>query len=384
MKEIYLYGEVGYDITVKSVKDQLSDAEGQDVKLCMYSAGGSFFEGIAIYNAIKSYEGNVVGVVEGLAASMMTYIMLACSKIEVMDGSYLMIHNPMNGNYGDYESMKKNAEMLEKLRDDMALAYAEKTGRDLDEIMNDMSAETWLSAAEALEYGLIDEVIEGNIESVAAKVDIPEAIRKNLPDKVKAIITKTNNTTMDEKIIQALGLEAGSDVKAVLESVASLKGKNDALTNELNSEKELRQGVEAKLNEAEASLKAFETERLELSVAKELDSVLNEANVSMLSEERETSLKARVKAYLSETDETRSTQMQEDAVLFAKAYGVANKGDLNAGGSKRKDFSGETTEEQEAQIIAKTNELIKAKGIKNIQAQEYYNLTIQAKKELGI
>ncbi len=111
-----------------------------------------------IYNTLKKYQGKVTAYIEGIAASMGSVIPLAADEVIMSENSLLMIHNAWGKTMGEAGDMRKTAELLDKLSDEIANVYEKKTGLNLGTIKEMMNQETWFNAEEALEYGFIDRV----------------------------------------------------------------------------------------------------------------------------------------------------------------------------------------------------------------------------------
>ncbi len=145
------YGD-GTGMTPKIVSGILRKSKGA-INVNINSAGGDFFDGVAIYNLLKEYEGEVNIRVVGLAASAASIIAMAGDNVEIAESGFLMIHNAWTLAIGNKDDMKEVAAMLGKFDESMAKVYAASTGIDEKEIKKMMAAETWLSGAEAVEMG---------------------------------------------------------------------------------------------------------------------------------------------------------------------------------------------------------------------------------------
>jgi ATP-dependent Clp protease protease subunit len=116
------------------------------------SVGGSAFGGIALYNALKSHPAKVTATVEGLAASAASLVALAGETV-MGRGSMMMIHPPLTIAMGNAAELRKTADVLDKVQAGLAAIYVEKTGKPLDEINAMISAETWMTADDAIAAG---------------------------------------------------------------------------------------------------------------------------------------------------------------------------------------------------------------------------------------
>jgi ATP-dependent Clp protease protease subunit len=158
--EIVIYDEIGaFGIAAKRFLDELK-ALGPVAELTVRinSPGGSVFEGVAIYNALKRHDAAITVWVDGIAASIASMIAMAGDEVVMPENSMLMLHDPSGLVMGTSTDMRAMADALDRMKAGMVAAYRDKSGRDETEIDALMAAETWLSAHEALELGLADGV----------------------------------------------------------------------------------------------------------------------------------------------------------------------------------------------------------------------------------
>lgn len=141
------------------IRDALKEANGSDIDIFINSGGGSVFAGSEIYSMIQRYKGNVVIHVTGLAASAASVI--ACAgKCLMAPTAQMMVHNVSSYANGDYKNFDKMSEILKKANEAIAAAYVQKSGMSIQDALELMDVETWLTAKDALEYGLIDGIEE--------------------------------------------------------------------------------------------------------------------------------------------------------------------------------------------------------------------------------
>lgn len=162
MKRIAIEGIIGWDVMAVDVRKALEEANGEEVDLLINSPGGSIFEGIAIFNAIRDFrrDGGIVAArVVGLGASMSSYIPMAADKVIVEDNAVWMIHNPWSLVAGDQNDLRAEADVLDGLSNVLAAAYEKKTGKDRQEIRGMMDKETWLYGEGIVEAGFADELV---------------------------------------------------------------------------------------------------------------------------------------------------------------------------------------------------------------------------------
>ncbi len=131
-----------------------------EIRLHINSPGGEVFEGIAIMNLLRGHSARVVAVVDGIAASAASF--LACSADEVVMGrnSQLMIHDAWGLCVGNARDMRALGDTLDKISDNIAAVYSQKTGQSVPTCREWMLAESWYTADEAVTAGLADRVDE--------------------------------------------------------------------------------------------------------------------------------------------------------------------------------------------------------------------------------
>lgn len=157
--EIFIYDTIGQDwfgggITAQSVIEALDELGGKRATVRINSPGGVADEGIAIYNALKRYEGGVDTIVDSLAASAASVIALAGESRVTAKGARWMIHRAMTISVGNANDMRKNADVLDTYDKSLVEIYSEYMGKSEDEILDLLSAETWYRADEAISAGL--------------------------------------------------------------------------------------------------------------------------------------------------------------------------------------------------------------------------------------
>lgn len=153
------YRWFGWDCTCpKHVRNALNNlAAGEKFEVKINSGGGSVFAGKEIYTILRGRD-DVTIEIESLAGSAASVIAMA-GHCEMSPVATLMIHNvSIYGAGGDYHDMDKYSEILQNENETLAYAYAEKTGKKIDEILEMMDRETWINAQQALEYGFIDAI----------------------------------------------------------------------------------------------------------------------------------------------------------------------------------------------------------------------------------
>ena len=162
---IFLSDEVN-DVTASLVVAQLLFLESQDpdkdIVLYINSPGGSITAGMAIYDTMNYIKCDVSTVCIGMAASMGAFLLAAGAKGKrlALPNSEIMIHQPLGGMQGQASDIKIHADRIIKMRRTLNEILAKQTGKSVEQIERDTERDNFLSALEAKEYGLIDEVID--------------------------------------------------------------------------------------------------------------------------------------------------------------------------------------------------------------------------------
>ncbi|AYW45589.1 ATP-dependent Clp endopeptidase proteolytic subunit ClpP [Tetragenococcus koreensis] len=161
---IMLSGEVTDDLA-NSIISQLLFLDAQDSEKDIYlyinSPGGSVTAGFAIYDTINFVKADVQTIVLGMAASMGSFLLTAGTKGKrfALPNAEILIHQPLGGAQGQATEIEIAARHILKTRDRLNEILAERTGQSLDVIKRDTDRDNYMTAEEAKEYGLIDEIM---------------------------------------------------------------------------------------------------------------------------------------------------------------------------------------------------------------------------------
>lgn len=160
---IILCGEID-DINSNTIVAQLlylDSINNNDISLYINSPGGSVTAGMAIYDTINFIKSDVSTICIGMAASMGAFLLSSGTKGKryCLPNSEVMIHQPLGGAQGQATEIKIAAERILKLKEKLNKMLAKNTGKDLKTIENDTERDYFLSAKEALDYGLIDKIL---------------------------------------------------------------------------------------------------------------------------------------------------------------------------------------------------------------------------------
>lgn len=162
---IFLGGTIDDDVANTVVAQLLFlEMEDPDADICLYinSPGGSVTAGMAIYDTMQYIKPQVRTVCIGMAASMGAFLLMAGQKGKrcALPNSEVMIHQPLGGAQGQATDVAIHAEWLIRTKEKMTRMKAEMTGQDIEVIRRDLERDHFLTAEEALSYGIIDEIIE--------------------------------------------------------------------------------------------------------------------------------------------------------------------------------------------------------------------------------
>ena len=162
---IIFLGEEVNDVTASLIVAQLlfleSEDPDKDIYLYINSPGGSITSGMAIYDTMQYIKPQVSTICIGMAASMGSFLLNAGEKGKrfALPNSEILIHQPLGGFQGQPTDIDIHAKRIMKTKDTLNRIYSERTGQPIEKIQHDVERDYFMSAQEAMEYGLIDEVI---------------------------------------------------------------------------------------------------------------------------------------------------------------------------------------------------------------------------------
>ena len=134
----------------------------KDINIYINSPGGSVTAGMAIYDTIRYIKPEVSTICVGMAASMGAFLLAAGTKGKryALPNAEIMIHQPLGGVRGQAEDIKIHAEWIMRTREKLNRILSENTGQPLEKVTEDTDRDNFMSAEEAMEYGIVDKVIE--------------------------------------------------------------------------------------------------------------------------------------------------------------------------------------------------------------------------------
>lgn len=180
--EVSIFQEIGsWGITAEAfIEDFKAVKDRASIKVYLNSPGGSVFDGLAIYNMLSSVKEKLTIEVMGLAASIASVIFLAGGERIIDDGGFVVIHNPFMSTVGGSEELRKSADTLDKIREQLVNIYEANLNLPREEIEKMLDEETWLNADECLQYGFATS-IDKQTKAAAALYNLESRGFKKLP-----------------------------------------------------------------------------------------------------------------------------------------------------------------------------------------------------------
>ncbi|MBQ0050036.1 MAG: ATP-dependent Clp endopeptidase proteolytic subunit ClpP [Bacteroidales bacterium] len=165
MDRIIFLGTQIDDYTANTLQAQLlyldSADPGKDISIYINSPGGSVYAGLGIYDTMQFVQSDVATICTGMAASMAAVLLVAGQegKRSALTHSRVMIHQPMGGAQGQASDIEITAREIQKLKQELYTIIANHAHADYDKVWADSDRDYWMTANEALEYGMIDRVL---------------------------------------------------------------------------------------------------------------------------------------------------------------------------------------------------------------------------------
>lgn len=166
MDRIIFLGTQIDDYTANVIQAQLlyldSADPGKDVSIYINSPGGSVYAGLGIYDTMQIIQSNVATICTGMAASMAAVLLVAGEKGKrsALKHSRVMIHQPLGGVQGQASDIEITAREILKLKDELYTIIADHSCQPFEKVQKDSDRDYWMTSAEALNYGMIDQVLE--------------------------------------------------------------------------------------------------------------------------------------------------------------------------------------------------------------------------------
>mgnify|MGYP000866181722 FL=1 len=234
--DVYIYGEIGAwgDVGAKEFADRISALDVDRLNVYINSVGGAAWDGLAIMNALRRHKATVYATVDALAASAASVITMGADHITMNRGSEMMVHDASGLCVGNAADMREIADVLDKLCDSYADAYAARAGGDREHWRGVMRAETWYTAEEAVLAGLADEWVDAPAAAASATAfdlsgfryqgrahapaptTLPASEPGEPPTRKETAGMNDNTPGLVEEIRQRLGLTDAADDSAIL------------------------------------------------------------------------------------------------------------------------------------------------------------------------
>lgn len=289
--EILIYDDIGTGFWTEGVTAQgflrelraLGRIDSLDIRI--NSNGGSVFDGVAIYNALRQHPARKVVHVDGIAASIASIIAMAGDEIRMGEGAWMMIHDPAGLAMGGADEMRATADLLDQIKDQLIGIYATRTGLADADIAEMMAAETWMDAASAIDKKFADVLSEPVRMAAHAAMDRFKHVPENLirastpsPAHVPGLVEQQAPTSVKGTVMPTT-LKQLQDRAA--EHQAAALGIQERVTNEA------RAATATELAAMEAHLQEVESAKAEIEVLNRLEAAdvwLNKTGVGRKTE----------------------------------------------------------------------------------------------------
>ena len=228
MKTMYLSGIVGLDITADDIRTQMNGASKEKWQIIVNSPGGFVIDAFEIFNIFSTYNGEIEFVINGMAASAMSYIIMSGDKISAFKNSIFMAHRAQAIGIGDADEIQREADIARAMDNVLSEAYSKKMKKPKEEILSEMKNEIWLIGWEALtNAGIIDNVIDS-----ADEINIPDEEKKQEIMFTDSELAKCGEPEKKKKA-QLKILECQNRMSRDVERISRNKNKAAALLQDL-------------------------------------------------------------------------------------------------------------------------------------------------------
>ena len=192
----------GDGVTARRVAAALRAIGDNEVTVDLNSPGGDFFEGVAIYNALRAHPQKVTVRILGLAASAASVIAMAGDDVQIGKAGFVMVHNAWVLAMGNRHDMAEAARTLEPFDDAMASVYAERAGVEKPKAAEWMDNETWFNGEQAVAEGLADGYLPADaVSEDKAKAEAMQPV--NATRRVDALLAKTGLPRSERRALLA-------------------------------------------------------------------------------------------------------------------------------------------------------------------------------------
>lgn len=326
-------------VTAKDVLAKVDSApDAKTINVRINSGGGDVWQGWAIYNTLNTHKARKVISIDGMAASMASAIAMTGDEIIMPSNAMMMIHNPRGSAFGEEHELRNRADLLAKVRQNLAEAYAARTNQPIANVIKAMAATTWMTADEAKTLGYATKVTPAKkiaaFWDLAHSEQVPEAVRQlqasqdnhhDIEEAVRAELDRTSPgasgaTPPKEKTMKfaalfaILGLSAEASEDSALAAVTALKGDADVgkkLRGLTGKDGDAAIGTVSAWKEQAEKVPALESAAIETKVNADkgaLTALIEKARVDKkLTKDGADKLQARVEAGFKAKDEMRAS-----------------------------------------------------------------------------
>ena len=240
--EIRIDGEIGFwGITARQFIRELKEIDASTIHVRINSPGGDVWQGTAMYNALKNHKAQIIVHIDAIALSMGSVIAMAGDHIYMAANSFMMIHDPWMLSMGTGEDLRKAADVLDKHRDVLAKTYADRAGGDVKEFLKLMKAETWFTAEEAKEAGLVDAIEPnktGKKEQAKALAGFDLAAFARVPKSLKKLLKPS---TKNKSFLRLAASASRPPAELRAATLANGRDKGQASNTKQETDKDLEQ-----------------------------------------------------------------------------------------------------------------------------------------------
>ncbi len=217
--EVFIYDVIGagfFENPTKDLVKEISSISTDNILLRINSPGGAVFDGMAIYNGLRTPEAKVTTQIDGLAASIASVVALAGDEVKMLRGTQFMIHKPLMFGGGNATDFREMADLLDQVEGSIVDVY--KAGSDLTDkaIRSAMEAETWYSPEQALDAGFATSIDDAG-DAAENRFDL-SAIFDNVPESLRKVPTVRDI----EATLRSGGLSRSQAERAAVAAMATL------------------------------------------------------------------------------------------------------------------------------------------------------------------
>lgn len=203
------------------ISDALPD-DNADIIVEINSGGGEVDAASQMYTALRDYPGKVTTKICSAAYSAASYLAMAGDKVEISPAAKMMIHNSSSGAMGDYHDMDKTSQMLRATNETIANVYAKKCKRSVNDLLDLMDKETWLSPQDAIDLGLADCEIDFDKSPITMSVNNISVINHKAINNIKNIIRENEELKNKLKNSQPINEAIDKDKQLLQDKLAIL------------------------------------------------------------------------------------------------------------------------------------------------------------------